>query len=150
MQADTYYKEITMKRLVLHLAIAALLTLPASPGISEAGDNTMEVPGMEGKAFKGMYDDALAAAQKALELAEKVSGKDHENTAKCLNDVGVLYDRQGRYTEAEQLYARSLAILERILASCSRKSKQSCGRLLFTEQISAGRAAVQARTCHPG
>ena len=46
---------------------------------------------------------------------EKKLGPDHANVAISLNNLAQLYDKQGRYTDAEPLYKRSLAIFERVL-----------------------------------
>ena len=42
-------------------------------------------------------------------------GSEHPLVAKGLNNLAGLYQTQGRYTEAEPLYQRSLAILETTL-----------------------------------
>ena len=54
-------------------------------------------------------------AEKALRIGEREFGPDHINTAIFLNNLAELYRAQGRYAEAEPLYARSLAIWEKAL-----------------------------------
>jgi hypothetical protein len=39
-------------------------------------------------------------------------GADHPNVATSLNNLAPLYESQGRYSEAEPLYLRSLQIFE--------------------------------------
>ncbi len=40
-------------------------------------------------------------------------GPDHPDVARSLNNLADLYERQGRYAEAEPLFERALAIRER-------------------------------------
>ncbi len=42
-------------------------------------------------------------------------GPEHPDVAQSLNNLAALYQAQGRYAEAEPLYKRSLAILEKAL-----------------------------------
>ncbi len=51
--------------------------------------------------------------RRALALREKALGPDHPDVAHSLYDVGELYQAQGRTSEAERLYVRAQAILER-------------------------------------
>jgi CHAT domain-containing protein len=50
-----------------------------------------------------------------LAIYEKALGPDHPDVALSLNNLGYLYNEQGRYAEAEPLYQRSLAIREKAL-----------------------------------
>ena len=50
--------------------------------------------------------------QRALRIREQELGLDHPETAQSLNAVAKLYDGQGKYEAAEQLYRRSLEIRE--------------------------------------
>jgi tetratricopeptide (TPR) repeat protein len=50
-----------------------------------------------------------------LAIREKQLGADHPDVATSLNNLAILYESQGRYTEAELLYRRSLAIREKQL-----------------------------------
>ena len=49
---------------------------------------------------------------RALANDEKALGKDHPSVAGTLNNLAVLYVNLGRYTEAEPLYKRALAIMK--------------------------------------
>jgi CHAT domain-containing protein len=51
-----------------------------------------------------------------LAIREKALGPDHPNVAMSLNSLAELYRSQGRYTDAEPLYQRSLDILEGALS----------------------------------
>src|SRR5690349_23629624 len=61
------------------------------------------------------------AAAKEVELkevlarAEREHGRDHPDVAQSLNNLALLYVRQGRYAEAEPLHRRALAIREKAL-----------------------------------
>jgi hypothetical protein len=46
---------------------------------------------------------------------EQQLGADHPAVASSLNNLAALYDSQGRYSEAELLYGRSLVIFEKAL-----------------------------------
>jgi tetratricopeptide (TPR) repeat protein len=50
-----------------------------------------------------------------LAIREKALGRDHPDVANSLNNLAGLYWSQGRYTDAEPLYQRSIAIWERVL-----------------------------------
>jgi tetratricopeptide (TPR) repeat protein len=47
--------------------------------------------------------------------AESAFGPDHPSVAVSLNNLALLYQDRGDYADAEQLYRRSLAILEKAL-----------------------------------
>jgi tetratricopeptide (TPR) repeat protein len=48
-------------------------------------------------------------------MREKAIGPDNVSVAQLLNNLAVLYHNQARYTEAEPLYKRSVAIYEKAL-----------------------------------
>ena len=50
-----------------------------------------------------------------LAIREKALGAEHPDVANSLNNLANLYQDQGRYTEAELLYKRSLSIWENTL-----------------------------------
>jgi tetratricopeptide (TPR) repeat protein len=50
-----------------------------------------------------------------LVIREKALGPNHPDVAESLNNLAVLYKNQGRYTDAEPLYRRSLTIEEKAL-----------------------------------
>jgi tetratricopeptide (TPR) repeat protein len=52
---------------------------------------------------------------RSLAIDEQALPHDHPNTAATLDNLGQLYQDQGRYEEAEPLYRRSLAIKEKAL-----------------------------------
>ncbi|GAX40755.1 peptidase-like protein [Tolypothrix sp. NIES-4075] len=63
---------------------------------------------------EGKYSQAIPIAERALEIREKVLGKEHPSVATSLNNLAELYREQGSYEKAEPLYVRSLAISEKV------------------------------------
>ena len=49
---------------------------------------------------------------RSLQISEQQLGADHPHTASSLNNLALLYQSQGRYSEAEHFYLRALAIFE--------------------------------------
>ena len=50
-----------------------------------------------------------------MAIIEKALGPNHPDVATSLSNLSLLYDRQGRYADAELLYKRSLGIRETAL-----------------------------------
>ena len=65
--------------------------------------------------FIGEYGNALQCAQKALEIREKVLGKEHPDTATIYNNLAFVYRHQGNYAKALEMYQKALAICEKVL-----------------------------------
>ncbi len=55
--------------------------------------------------------------KRALAIREKALGPDHPNVATSLNNLALLYHKQGRYVDAEPLYKRALVIFEKASGS---------------------------------
>ena len=55
--------------------------------------------------------------QHALTIYENRLGAEHLDTATSLNNLALLYAREGRYEQAEPLYQRALAICEKRLGA---------------------------------
>jgi tetratricopeptide (TPR) repeat protein len=53
----------------------------------------------------------------ALASCVLVLGAEHPETAQSLNNLALLYAREGRYEQAEPLYQRALAICEKRLGA---------------------------------
>lgn len=62
------------------------------------------------------YSEAIALAEKALDMAERTFGKDHPNVAESLDNLAIYKQAINKYGEAEDHYKRALAILEKNLA----------------------------------
>ena len=63
---------------------------------------------------EGRYSDAVNSFQAAAKDAEAFGPQD-PRLATSLNNLAGLYHQQGKYNEAEPLYKRSLAIVEKAL-----------------------------------
>ena len=63
------------------------------------------------------HETALAAFERALQILEKRSGKNHPDVATTLNNLGLLHYSRGHYELAEPLYKRALEIDEQTLGS---------------------------------
>lgn len=63
----------------------------------------------------GRDAEALPLAEKALNLADKEYGAESGEKALSLNNLALIYKRQGDYEKAADLYRRSLVISERIV-----------------------------------
>ncbi len=66
---------------------------------------------------KGLYEQAIPLAARALALCEKSFGAEHPDTATLLNNLAELYRTKGDYAQAEPLYRRALAIYEKALGA---------------------------------
>src|ERR1017187_5635632 len=64
---------------------------------------------------QGRYDDAVAVAKEALDLAEKAAGPNQRFVAASLYILATLYQARGQYAQAEPLFKRNLAIVEKAL-----------------------------------
>ena len=62
---------------------------------------------------EGRFRDSEPVLKKAAALAEETLGPDDPEVATLLNNLAVSYKYLARYSEAGQLYQRSLAILRR-------------------------------------
>ena len=63
---------------------------------------------------QGCFVDADPLYRKALEIRERVLGKEHPDTASSYNNVAYNLNAQGRFEEAEVLYRKALDIFERM------------------------------------
>ncbi|CAB1343052.1 unnamed protein product [Coregonus sp. 'balchen'] len=60
----------------------------------------------------GRYKEAELLCKRALEIREKILGKEHPDVAKQLNNLALLCQNQGKYREVEQHYQRALDIYQ--------------------------------------
>ncbi|SRR5579871_3505771 len=58
----------------------------------------------------GRYREARPVLRRGLELSERTLGPRHQQTAACLNDLGVLDKYTGRFSEGMKFYQRALRI----------------------------------------
>jgi len=64
---------------------------------------------------RALYSEAESMYKLALEITEKLLGKDNLTVASSLNILALLYDSQGKPHEAEPMYERALEIIEKSL-----------------------------------
>jgi len=66
-----------------------------------------------GRLFRqGRHEEAIRPYGKAAELARRIYGEDHIQTARALNNLGYQYNQIGEYAKAEPLFLRALRINE--------------------------------------
>jgi len=63
----------------------------------------------------GQYAQAVEWFRKALDIYEKVLGKEHPDTATTYNNIAGVYDSQGEYSMALESYQKALDIQEKVL-----------------------------------
>ena len=63
---------------------------------------------------QGLYALAIPSVENCLKVTKLRLGADHPDVATSLNNLAELYRVQGKYSEAEPLYVRSLLISERV------------------------------------
>ncbi len=61
------------------------------------------------------YEKAIIFYQKALEIDEKIVGKEHSNYATRLHNLATVYRKQGRYDEALEKFEEALQIDEKTI-----------------------------------
>ena len=105
-----------MKRWAVVVAITALLA-SGERGIAE-DTSWMELDAKAVALYQaGQYAEASAMTEEALRHALETFGQDDVNVAKYQHNLARLYTLQHREAEAELLYQRSLAIVERALGA---------------------------------
>ncbi|KAK0733541.1 hypothetical protein B0T26DRAFT_745576 [Lasiosphaeria miniovina] len=61
------------------------------------------------------YEEAEQMHQQALELREKVLGREHPSTLSSMNNLGLVLKSQGKYEEAGQIHRQELSLSEKVL-----------------------------------
>ena len=64
---------------------------------------------------RALYKQAVVHCQGAVTLYEQLLGPDHWEVALALNNLALVYDEWGKYTEAEPRFRRILTMLEQTL-----------------------------------
>jgi CHAT domain-containing protein/Tfp pilus assembly protein PilF len=65
----------------------------------------------------GKYDEARPFAEHALEIRERVLGKENRDVAQALNALAAIHSRKGEFASAEPIYQRVLAIMVKSLGA---------------------------------
>ncbi|KAK0639874.1 hypothetical protein B0T16DRAFT_383637 [Cercophora newfieldiana] len=63
----------------------------------------------------GKYAEAEQMHRQALQLYEKVLGKEHPSTLASMNNLALVFDNQGKHKEAEQMNRQALQPREKVL-----------------------------------
>ena len=77
-----------------------------------------------------MYKEALA-------IRKKVLGEEHPSVATSLNNLGLLYNNQGKYDEAEKMYKEALAIHKKVSGESILLSHQVSTILVYCTETKA-------------
>ena len=77
----------------------------------------------------GRFAEAGPLAERALQIRERVLGRDHPDTLTSVDTLAAVYLEQGRYSEAEPLYQRGLQSRERVLGRDHRDTVGSVNEL---------------------
>lgn len=103
-----------MKKLMIVLLSLGMLSVALHAGAQSA---EWEKLTNESISFyqQGLYDRAIVAAKKALEIAELTLDPNHPTVAISLNNLAGMYFAQGQYAQAVPLSERALAIMEATL-----------------------------------
>ncbi len=106
-----------MNQIKITVICSLLLFIAATPYFAQGTDldQNLEKQKVGEQDQQGNYEQAVLAAQKALEVAKTTLGPDHPYVAISLNNLAMLHSSQGEYLKAEPLYKRSLAIWEKLL-----------------------------------
>lgn len=97
-----------MKQLLL-----AVLLLQLMVGYGSAQETSWEELNTRAIALneQGQHSEAIKLEEKALKVAQERYGDNHAKVGLSLNKLGEFYLAQGKFTEAESFFQRSLAIL---------------------------------------
>ena len=81
---------------------------------------------------KGDYEEAEPLYRRALDISERLLGRDHPYTATSLNNLAGLLHDKGDYEGAEPLFRRALDINERVLGRDHPDTATSLNNLAVT------------------
>src|ERR1700733_12360292 len=95
----------------LALAVGACLSAPSS---AQKIDIAARRSAIAELSRAGKYSQAIPLAQQLLADLEKARGSSSPDVAAALNNLAMLYGSQGQDADAEPLYRRSIAILEKL------------------------------------
>ncbi len=136
-----YRSFLTASSIAIASAIALCATANATV-INGAGSNEQLRASAAVRIADAVHNGkAEAELMATLQERERTLGKDNPLTLATMNALGVIYNYQGRYQEAEALFTRALAASERALGN-EHPLTASLGRNLATAQ---GRAKSGSR-----
>ena len=139
------------------IAFVASLVLTTFGALATASAQPADIKAID-KAFqdhyaRGNYPAAQIDAQELERLAKARFGANHADYAVALNKLALVYWKQGKYSEAEGLHKRALAIREKALGANHPAVGESFNnlatRLRRPEEVRRGGRTLQARVGHP-
>src|SRR3954449_12176865 len=91
------------------LLLVLVSSSPAQTGDEASAKAAIEVLKQEAVRLhgEGRYEAAITSAKQSLDLASRTFGADHPDTALSLDNLASLYQKMGRYADAEPLYQRA-------------------------------------------
>ena len=106
----------SMRNWLTKLLVIAVLVVVAGKGALAQTDDLATLNKRINEFYRaGKFSEAIPLAESALELTRAQNGEDHLVTAEQMSWLGLLLKYQGRLTDAENQYLRSLAIREKKL-----------------------------------
>ena len=129
--------------LAFTLLIAAMNTSEAQEDLAALNQQVMQLENAGRKA------EAIALAEKTVNLSRAQLGADHKTTGILLSQLGYLYRESYRFADAENALKAAVAILERGSGPIrfGAGDQQSRRRLSQSGTVFRSRKSVQARTC---
>src|SRR5271168_4900153 len=92
-----------------------LLILACPPSLAEDDDPNALNQQVNQLIEQGKYQEAIPFAERAVEVAKRLRGPEHPDTADSLYNLGVLFQRIGDYSKAEPLLQEALRIQRKVL-----------------------------------
>jgi CHAT domain-containing protein/Tfp pilus assembly protein PilF len=103
---------MTRRRLALVAGLALAITASlATPGLAQKGDLSAQSARINALRSAGKYSEALPLAQAMVASLEKTSN--NRDLAAALNNLAQIYADQGHDDQAEPLYKRAIALMEK-------------------------------------
>ncbi|QOZ74640.1 hypothetical protein XH83_03755 [Bradyrhizobium sp. CCBAU 53351] len=103
---------MTRRRLALAAGLAlAITTSLATPGLAQKGDLSAQSARINALRSAGRYAEALPLAQAMVASLENTSN--NRDLAAALNNLGQIHADQGHDDQAEPLYKRAIALMEK-------------------------------------
>lgn len=100
------------RRLALAAGLAlAITTSFAAPGLAQKGDLSAQSARINALRTAGKYSEALLLAQSMVDALEKTSNS--RDLAAALNNLAQIHADQGHDDQAEPLYRRAIALMEK-------------------------------------
>ena len=117
------------KSLFVLLALG-LWNLAFSASLAEDDDEN----GLKHLIEQGKYQEAIPIAERAVEVAKRVRGPEHPETADALHTLGLVFERIGEDGKAEPLFQEALRIRQKVLGPENPLTAQSLNNLAWLYQ----------------